>query len=60
MSSGPSVSPAYQQIVHWYQTFQKVQMSQPVPLLITHGAPGEEADQPKETDPSTQTIDIIA
>jgi hypothetical protein len=58
--STPSVSPAYQQIVDWYQNFQKVQMSKPVPLLVTTGAPGEAADDPKETDPSTQTIDIIA
>ncbi|MGH2860352.1 MAG: hypothetical protein ACRDLT_02475 [Solirubrobacteraceae bacterium] len=60
MSSGPSISPAYQQIVNWYQNFQKVQGSNPVPLLITHGAPDEEADQPKETDSSTPMVDIIA
>ena len=60
MSSGPTISPAYSQITHWYQDFQKVQGSKAVPLLITHGAPDEEADQPKETDPSTPMIDIIA
>jgi hypothetical protein len=58
--SSPSVSPAYQQITHWYQNFQAVQGSNPVPLLITSGAPDEAADQPKETDASTPTIDIIA
>jgi hypothetical protein len=58
--STPSVSPAYQQIVTWYQDFQKVQMSKAVPLLVTTGAPDEAADEPKQTDPSTQTIDIIA
>jgi len=56
--SSPSVSPAYQQITHWYQAFQAVQGSKPVPLLITSGAPDEEADQPKETDPSTHLVDI--
>jgi hypothetical protein len=59
-SSGPVISPAYHQITQWYQEFQKDQGSHPVPLLITHGAPDEEADQPKQTDPSTPTIDIIA
>jgi hypothetical protein len=58
--TAPSISPAYQQIVDWYQAFQTVQGSQPVPLLITDGAPDEAADQPKETDSSTPTIDIIA
>ena len=58
--SSPSISPAYQQIVDWYRHFQAVQASQPVPLLITSGAPDEEADQPKQTDSSTPTIDIIA
>jgi hypothetical protein len=59
-SSGPVISPAYHNLDQWYQDFQKVQGSKPVPLLITHGAPDEEADQPKETDPSTPMIDIIA
>lgn len=59
-SSGHFISPAYQQLDHWYQDFQKVQGSKAVPLLITHGAPDEAADQPKQTDPSTPTIDIIA
>ncbi len=59
-SSGPAISPAYHNLDQWYQDFQKVQGSKPVPLLITHGAPDEEADQPKETDPSTPMIDIIA
>lgn len=59
-ASGPTISPAYSQIVNWYQNFQKVQGSTAVPLLITHGAPDEAADQPKQTDPSTPTIDIIA
>ena len=56
----PTISPAYQQIVDWYREFQADQMSQPVPLLVTTGAPDEEADQPKETDASTPTVDIIA
>jgi hypothetical protein len=54
------VSGAARQIDHWYERFKQVQGSQPVPLLITHGAPDEGADQPKQTDPSTPTIDIIA
>lgn len=58
--STPSVSPAYQQIVNWYHNFQAVQQAEPIPLLITSGAPDEDADQPKQTDPSTQTLDIIA
>ena len=58
--SDPVISPAYHQLDQWYQDFQKVQGSQPVDLLITHGAPDEEADQPKQTDPSTPMIDIIA
>jgi hypothetical protein len=58
--SSPSISPAFQQIVHWYQNFQQVQGSKPVPLLVTTGAPDEEADQPKQTDASTPTLDIIA
>ena len=56
----PSISPAYQQILDWYRNFQAVEESRPVPLLITTGAPNEQADQPKQTDPSTPTIDIIA
>ncbi len=56
----PSISPAYQQIVDWYHRFQAVGGSQPVPLLVTTGAPDEAADQPKQTDPSTPTIDILA
>jgi hypothetical protein len=58
--SSPSVSPAYQQIVDWYQQFQAVQQARPIPLLITSGAPDEDADQPKQTDSETQTLDIIA
>jgi len=58
--SSPSVSPAYQQILQWYQAFQAVQGSKSVPLLVTSGAPDEAADDPKETDPSTSTLDIIA
>jgi hypothetical protein len=57
---GPVISPAYHQIDQWYQQFQKVQGSHAVPLLVTHGAPDEDADDPKQTDPSTPTIDIIA
>jgi hypothetical protein len=57
---GPFISPAYHQLDQWYQQFQKVAGSVAVPLLITHGAPDEEANQPKQTDPSTPTIDIIA
>ncbi len=60
MSSGPSISPAYQQIVNWYQDFQKVQQAKPIQLLATTGAPHEEINQPKETDPSTPMIDVIA
>ncbi len=58
--STPAISPAYQQIVDWYRSFQHAQGSRPVPLLVTHGAPDEAADQPKATDPSTPTLDIIA
>lgn len=58
--SAPVVSPAYQQIVHWYRDFQQVQQAKPIPLLITHGAPDEVPNQPKQTDPATQTLDIIA
>ncbi len=56
----PTISPAYQQIVNWYRECQADQMSHPVPLLVTNGAPDEQADQPKETDASTPTVDIIA
>lgn len=58
--STPSISPAYQQLTDWYQHWQAAEMAQPTPLLITTGAPDEEADQPKQTDPTTQTLDIIA
>jgi hypothetical protein len=58
--AGPTISPAYQQIVDWYRTFQQDQQAKPIQLLVTTGAPHEEIDQPKETDPSTQTLDIIA
>ena len=47
-------------MLDWYRHFQAVQGSKPVPLLITTGAPDEEANQPKETDPSTPMIDISA
>ena len=58
--ASPSISPAYEQIVEWYKHWQAVAQARPIPLLITSGAPDEEADQPKETDPTTQTLDIIA
>jgi hypothetical protein len=58
--AGPTISPAYQQIVDWYREFQQDQQAKPIPLLVTTGAPNEEIDQPKETDPSTQTLDVIA
>lgn len=60
MSSGPTISPAYSQVVDWYHAFERIQGSKAVPLLVTHGAPDEQADQPKQTDPSTPMIDIIA
>jgi hypothetical protein len=56
--SSPAISPAYQQITHWYQEFEAVQGSKPVPMLITSGAPDEAADGPKETDASTPLFDI--
>jgi hypothetical protein len=58
--ASPSISPAYQQIVDWYQHWQSVQQAKPIPLLITSGAPDEDVNQPKETDPTTQLLDIIA
>jgi hypothetical protein len=58
--AGATISPAYQQIVDWYRTFQQDQQAKPIPLLVTTGAPHEQIDQPKETDSSTQTLDIIA
>ena len=60
MSSTPSISGAYHQIVDWYQHWQAAEQAQPIQLLITNGAPDEAADAPKETDPTTQTIDVIA
>lgn len=56
----PTVSPAYQQIVDWYQRWQHYEQAKPIPLLVTTGAPDEAADQPKETSATTQTLDIIA
>jgi hypothetical protein len=58
--SGPTISPAYQQILDWYQAFQRDQQAKPIQLLVTTGAPNEEIDQPKETDSSTQTLDVSA
>jgi hypothetical protein len=58
--SGPTISPAYRQILDWYQTFQQDQQAKPIQLLVTTGAPNEEIDQPKETDPSTTTLDVSA
>jgi hypothetical protein len=58
--SGPTISPAYRQILDWYQTFQQDQQANPIPLLVTTGAPNEEIDQPKETDASTTTLDVSA
>lgn len=58
--SGPAVSPAYQQIVQWYHRWEAVQMAKPIPLLVTTGAPDEAVNQPKQTDPTTQPLDIIA
>ncbi len=58
--SSPAISPAYQQIVQWYRRWQADEQAKPIPLLITTGAPDEEANQPKETDPTTQTLDVIA
>lgn len=56
----PSISGAYQQIVDWYQHWQAAETAQPIPLLVTSGAPDEAANSPKQTDATTQTIDIIA
>jgi hypothetical protein len=58
--SGPTISPAYRQILDWYQTFQQDQQAKPIQLLVTTGAPNEEIDQPKETDSSTTTLDVSA
>jgi hypothetical protein len=58
--SGPTISPAYRQILDWYQTFQQDQQAKPIQLLVTTGAPNEEIDQPKETDASTTTLDVSA
>ena len=58
--STPSISPAYQQMTDWYQHWQAAQMAQPIDLLVTSGAPDEEADQPKQTDATAQTVDVIA
>jgi hypothetical protein len=58
--SGPTISPAYRQILDWYQTFQQDQQAKPIQLLVTTGAPNEEIDQPKETDASTPTLDVSA
>lgn len=56
----PVVSPAYQQIVQWYGRFQGVEMSRPIPLLVTTGAPDETADPVKATNAGTQTLDVFA
>jgi hypothetical protein len=58
--ASPSISPAYQQIVDWYHRWQQVAQARPIELLVTSGAPDEDVNQPKETDPTTQTLDIIA
>jgi hypothetical protein len=56
----PAVSPAYKQIEQWYEKLQSVSQAKPTQLLITSGAPDEDANQPKETDPTTQILDVFA
>jgi hypothetical protein len=58
--STPAVSPAYQQILHWYQRCVTVSQAKPIPLLVTTGAPTEETDQPKETSADVQPLDVFA
>lgn len=54
------VSPAYQQIIDWYQRWQTMEMAQPIPMLITSGAPDEAADEVKDTSAVPETLDIYA
>jgi hypothetical protein len=56
----PTVSPAYKQIEQWYEKWQAVEQAKPMQLLVTNGAPDEGADEPKQTDPTTQTLDVFA
>ncbi len=58
--AAPTVSPAYQQIVHWYEQWQATENARPIALLVTTGAPVEAADDPKQTDASTPTLDVFA
>lgn len=58
--ASPAISPAYQQIVDWYQRWEAYQGAKPIQLLVTTGAPDDAANDPKQTDATTQTLDIIA
>jgi hypothetical protein len=55
----PATSPAFQQLQQWYEKAEAVSQAKPIPLLVTTGAPLEAADEPKETDPTTQ-INLFA
>lgn len=58
--SHPAVSPAYQQILDWYQHCQTMATARPIGLLVTSGAPDEGADMVKATSADTQTLDVFA
>lgn len=56
----PAISPAYQQIVQWYQHCEAVSQAKPTSLLVTTGAPDEAADEPKETSADVTPLDVFA
>lgn len=60
--NNPYISAAYHQELQWYQHFQQVQGSKPVPLLASENDPPseDEVNLPRETDPSTPMVDISA
>jgi hypothetical protein len=56
----PASSPAYKQIIHWYQQCEAVQTARPIQMLVTSGAPDEAIDGPKQASPATRPLDVIA
>jgi len=53
----PVISPAYRQIVEWYQHWQTMETAKPIKMLGTTGAPDEGALGPTEADGQTK-LDI--
>jgi hypothetical protein len=55
-----AVSPAYQQIVQWYQHWETIATPEPAQLLVNGGPLAEASGGTQSTDPGTPRLDVMA